>query len=293
MEKQSKQMEQAEQAEQAVAAAEAERARSEAVAHAADTRLAEERDAAAEASKRKAAADPFQEKAFLAAMRDVELGAAKVAACERLASEARAQVDTASEALRAAELHRARVRLDELRPSLQADGKRLEAMVREFRATACEAVRAHRVKLDELNAAAENAFVPDPEGGRHWFEQLRSPWALSMVTIKTGELLGEAGVLGKLEELVDEADLTAWRASQPPPPPDLNELARQREADRMIQLAFEEQAEEERAKKRRAMRFQSSSDEDLEHYRQKAIDAKVARDNPTSKYPEDFTPKVG
>ncbi len=281
------------QADQAVKEAEETLARLEAVALAADARLAEETTAALEASKRKAEADPFAEKAFLAAMRDAELGAAKVAACERLASQARAQAEAAREALRAAELQSARVRLDELRPSLEADGRRLEAMVREFRAKACEAVRAHRVKLDELNAAAENAFVPDLDGGPHWFEPLRSPWALSMVTIKSGELLGEKGVLGMLEELVDKADLIAWRASQPPPPLDLNEQAEMRRREQLGRGALEREAEEERAKERRAMRSESISDEDLEHYRQKAIDAKVARDNPTSQYPEDFTPKVG
>ena len=283
------------QQHQEVQEAEEALARAEAAALAADAKLDAEREAAAEALRRKEAADPYAEKVFVAALREVEITSAKVSVCERRAVEARAQVDTAREALRTAEVGEARRQLEAAEEELAAQDAALEALVRKAAGPVLEAIRQHRAKTREANEIRSRT---DDEAWR--LAPIRTRWSAACDELGQDPALPHRGVLSAAAAVLDSSDRRAWEATQPPRPEkiDLNVQAELRHRDAIGRECLERQAEEERRRERRAadssrLSADALADLQLEIAKAAAIDAKVQRDNPEAKFTDDFKPRIG
>lgn len=278
---------QVEAADQVVTKAKAALAAAEVEEAAAVERLAQERVAAGAAAERKAAADPFQEKQYLTAMREAELGAARVAACERLASEARAKVETAREALRTAELEAARRQLQAVEAELAARGKALEALVRKVKSQVAEELTAYAGVL----AQADNLLWAAPERGER--TSVASDWRRACQRLADGD-----GILVAVERVVDEKDLAATAAGRSPSAAELNQEAMVAAQHRHVLELVREREEQEKVeafyRERNKSRAEAISLEVLEHFKQQAIESQQQREGiMRPAFDGDFHPAVG
>lgn len=210
--------------------------------------------------------------------------------------EARRTLEAAREAADQSKLLTTRQRFEELKQLLAEDGKQLEVLVRQTRVKLIDRVRAHRAVVEQANRLGNAIFEADhPELLCHEYREESSPWQLSRVGLAHDQLLGAQGVLAALEDVVDDIDRAAWSELHPRPPPyDAWAAAEANDRKRILERIQQEAAEKRLPPMRElGVTREELESMQLEHAKQAAIDAKAARDNPTSSFPGDVAPTVG